>query len=646
MIQKMSKLRLVGQRTILPNVLDTIYRFGKMHIEKVTYPTIDMQSNRSFALNEMTLSDEELREFAELENLSERVTELIRELSRIPEVQRKMATLSVEEEVGSAGIFAQKNVDQLRAVVNKIEEQKDDLYSRKLKMDEESSQMLGFGKLVETFASLMEDAHDIASLEIVGFMVDKNKRGAIDLLKEKLHHEIADEYEIFTSNLDRRSIACIIAANRDRMTKVRGIFSAEGIQELSLPDEYADKSLKEILGLLQEKKGDLPKERKDVESEINVLGLKNINRLKKLKIQIQDRIAYFGEVPKFAETKFTFIMHGWLPTDDLVEFKRVISEAYQTAVIVEEEDIVHEDKKNVPVTLQNRAYVRPFETIMGFFEPPAYGTIDPTCFLAIFFPIIFGMILGDIFYGLLLLAPAVWLWRSKKFNKVLNDVGFIFMICACSTILFGLLYGEVLGNLGHLFGLTPVVDREHGIKASLVMAVGFGFVHILLSFVLRGVTAYREHNKINKHVTESIGFILLILSVAGLGLSGAGIISKSLMNPILILLVVSIGMIIATGGLIAAIEIPGTLGNILSYARIMAIGLSSVILAVVANKIAKTMPNVAVGVGLAFLLHTINFALGIFGPTIHGLRLHVVESFQKFAKFEGRTYQPFKRGGK
>ncbi len=69
MIQKMSKLRLVGQRTILPNVLDTIYRFGKMHIDKVTYPTIDMQSNSSFALNEMSLNDEELRELAELENL-------------------------------------------------------------------------------------------------------------------------------------------------------------------------------------------------------------------------------------------------------------------------------------------------------------------------------------------------------------------------------------------------------------------------------------------------------------------------------------------------------------------------------------------------------------------------------------------------
>ncbi len=558
-----------------------------------------------------------------------------------------MSTLPAAEEIESSGIFAQKNIEQLRSVVNKIEEQKDELYSRKSRIDEESGQMLGFGKLVETFASLMETAHDIATLEIVGFVVDKNKRGAIDLLKDKLHHEIADEYEIFTSNLDRRTIACIIAANRRKMTKIRGIFSTEGIQELSLPEEYADKSLKEVLGLLQEKKDDLPKEKSDVEAEINALGLKNINRLKKLTVQIQDRIAYFGEVPKFAETKFTFIMLGWLPTDALAELKRVISEAYQTSVIVEEEEIADDEKKNIPVTLQNRAYVKPFETIMGFFDPPAYGTIDPTSFLAIFFPIIFGMILGDIFYGLLLLAPAIWLWKSKRFTNVLHDIGFIFMVCATSTILFGLLYGEFLGDVGHLkLGMTPFVNRESGIKSSLAMAVGFGFVHITLSFVLRGIGAYREHNCINKHVMESVGFILLVVSVAAAALSGAGIIAKSLMTPILVVLACSIVMIIATGGLVAAIEIPGTLGNILSYARIMAIGLSSVILALVANKIAKTMPNMAAGIAIAFVLHTINFALGIFGPTIHGLRLHVVESFQKFAKFEGRPYEPFKRGGK
>lgn len=642
MIRKMSKVRLVGQRAILPNVLDEIYRYGKMHIEKVTYPTLDMQTNRSFALKEMALGDDEMKEMAELENLLGRVEELLKELGQIPDVRRKLVSLP-SAEVDSTGAFAQKRIDQIRAVVNKIEEQKEELYSSKFKAEGETEHLLGFGNLIETFASLMEQSHDISNLEIVGFTVDKSKKAAIELLKEKLHSEIADEYEIFTSNLDRRNLACMIATNRKNMLKIRGIFAAEGIQEISLPEEFTDKSLKEIRAILQDKSEDMPTAKKEVDTQIKEFGLKNIERLKKIKCQLQDRVAFFGEVPKFAETKFTFIMHGWLPSENLPKFKEMMQESYKSAVVVDEEDIEHEDKKNIPVTLQNRALVRPFERIMAFFDPPAYGTIDPTCFLAIFFPMIFGMILGDIFYGLLLLIPTLWLWRTKKLSAAARDISYVFMICAISTILFGIFYGEFMGNLGHVLGLTPVVNREHGITASLAMAVGFGAFHILLSFVLKGVGAYREHHSINKHVVEAASFVLLILATVAVAMSGFGILPKYLMNPALGILGISVVMIVVSGGLVGGIEIFGTMGNILSYARIMAIGLASVIMAVVANKMATDIPNVAVGVFLAIMLHSINLVLGVFGPTIHGLRLHVVESFQKFAKFEGRAYKPFKR---
>jgi V/A-type H+-transporting ATPase subunit I len=644
-IQKMSKIRVVGPRTILPNVLDTIYRFGKMQIDKVTYPTLEVETLRSFALKEMSLSDNELKEFAGLESLSDRVDELIKSLSKIPEVQRQLSTSPTEEHEVS-GIVAQKGIDQLNAIVNKIEEQKEELYAHKLRMDEETGHLIGFGKLIETFASMMEQSHDIDSLEVVGFTVDKGKKGAVDLLKDKLHQEIADDYEIFTASMDRRTLACIIAADRGNMFKVKKLFEMEGVQEAALPEEFEGKSLKEIRRLLAEKKAELPKAKDDVESQIRDLAVKNIDRLKKIKTNVQDRIAYFGEVPKFAETKFTFIMLGWLPKIDMPRFREVMAAAYESSVVIEEEAIAEGDKKNIPVTLKNPSFIRPFEVIMGFFDPPAYGTIDPTWFLALFFPLIFGMILGDIFYGLLIVLPGLWIWKKKVASRVLRDVGYIFMLCGISSVLWGVFYGEFLGNMGHLLKLTPVLNREHSLIPLLGLAVGFGVFHIVLSLVLKGVGAYREHHKINKHVVEAGSTILVILATVAAVLTGIGLLPSSLMNPTLFVLIVATVMVFVSGGLIGGIEIFGTLGNILSYARIMAIGVSSVILAVVANKMAKGMPSLALGVLVAILLHAINLALGIFGPTIHGLRLHVVESFQKFAKFEGRSYQPFKRGGK
>jgi V/A-type H+-transporting ATPase subunit I len=644
MIQKMSKVRIIGPRAILPNVLDKIYRFGKLHIDKVTYPTLEMPTSRSFALKEMSLSNDELKELARLENVLGRVDGLLKSLSQIPEVQREMST-AVEEKVDSSKAFAQKGLEQLEAVINKIEQQKEELYSRKLRMDEETGQIMGFGKLIESFASIMEQAHDIDSLEIVGFTVDKNKKGVIDLLKEKLHDGIADDYEIFTSNMDRRTLVCIIATSGKNMLKIKGLFADEGVQELDLPEEFADKSLKEIRDILKEKKTCLPEVKTEIENEIKEFGLKNINRLKKLKLQIEDRIAYFGEVPKFAETKFTFIMRGWLPKKDVPEFKDFMKEACGPSVVIEEEAIAEEEKKNIPVTLRNPAFIRPFETIMGFFDPPAYGTIDPTWVLAIFFPLIFGMILGDIFYGLLIVAPGFWLWREKTVSRGVRDIGYIFMLCGISTILWGIFFGEFLGDKGHLLHLTPVINREHGIVAPLALALGFGVVHIVLSLIFKGIGAYKEHHKINKHVLE-VGFtILLILAVVTVAITKAGLLPESIVDPTIIVLGIAFVMVWVTGGLLGGMEIFGVLGNILSYARIMAIGLSSVILAMVANKIATGSPSLVFGVTIAIVLHVINLILGIFGPTVHGLRLHFVESFQKFVKFEGRSYKPFKRGG-
>jgi V/A-type H+-transporting ATPase subunit I len=89
-------------------------------------------------------------------------------------------------------------------------------------------------------------------------------------------------------------------------------------------------------------------------------------------------------------------------------------------------------------------------------------------------------------------------------------------------------------------------------------------------------------------------------------------------------------VLVVTEGLLGPIEFLAALGNVLSYARIMALGTASVMLAVVANRMAGAVGSVAVGVLFALLFHLVNFALGVFGPTVHALRLHYVEFFGKF----------------
>jgi V/A-type H+-transporting ATPase subunit I len=100
-------------------------------------------------------------------------------------------------------------------------------------------------------------------------------------------------------------------------------------------------------------------------------------------------------------------------------------------------------------------------------------------------------------------------------------------------------------------------------------------------------------------------------------------------------------VLIALEGAIAPIEFLAALGNVLSYARVMALGMASVMLAVVANRMGGAVGSAVVGFLFALLFHLVNFAIGIFGPTVHALRLHYVEFFGKFYSPGGMTYKPF-----
>jgi V/A-type H+-transporting ATPase subunit I len=121
------------------------------------------------------------------------------------------------------------------------------------------------------------------------------------------------------------------------------------------------------------------------------------------------------------------------------------------------------------------------------------------------------------------------------------------------------------------------------------------------------------------------------------------VLPRAFFSPAVIGLLIAFPVLIVLEGLVAMIELLTTLGNMLSYARIMALGVASVMLAVVANRMVGALGSVAVGVVFALLFHLMNFALAMFGPTIHALRLHYVEFFGKFYSPGGVRYQPLGR---
>jgi V/A-type H+-transporting ATPase subunit I len=298
--------------------------------------------------------------------------------------------------------------------------------------------------------------------------------------------------------------------------------------------------------------------------------------------------------------------------------------------------------EDAPVVLANPRLLRPFEVVIRMLPLPKYGTIDPTPFVAVFFPAFFGLIMGDIGYGALLAILAVTVRSRSRPNTLLRSVAEIAGVCALFAIAAGVLYGEFFGDLGRRWlGLQPLVfDREHALVPFLLLAIAVGTVHVLLGLVLGLVANVRRHPRVA--IGHGVSALMVVLIIVAL-LAALQVLPGGFFTPAVIAILVAFPVLIIVEGIVAPIELLSTLGNILSYARIMALGVASVMLAVVANEMAGALGSAAVGVMFALLFHLVNFAIGLFSPAIHALRLHYVEFFGKFYSPGGVRYQPFGR---
>jgi V/A-type H+-transporting ATPase subunit I len=207
------------------------------------------------------------------------------------------------------------------------------------------------------------------------------------------------------------------------------------------------------------------------------------------------------------------------------------------------------------------------------------------------------------------------------------------------TVVFGLLYGELFGDLGaRWFGMRALwFDRQEAVLGFLVLAIALGLVHLLLGLVIAAVSRWRGHRR------EAIGrgltaVMLVLVAVALLALFEQ--LPGVLLTPAVIALLVALPLVIVLEGITALFDFMTILGHVMSYARVMALGTASVMLAVVANQMHGAFGSAAIGIAFALVFHLVNFAITLFSPTIHVMRLHYVEFFGTFFEPGGGPYRP------
>jgi V/A-type H+-transporting ATPase subunit I len=386
-----------------------------------------------------------------------------------------------------------------------------------------------------------------------------------------------------------------------------------------------------------------------VNEELAELSRNWYPKLSVLKEVLEDRNEELSVFTKFGQTDYTFVMIGWVPKKQLANTKNALKEAFEGRVIVNDLEVSREENYNAPACYDNPRLVKPFESLSGLIGTPRHGEIEPTLLLALFFPFFFGLMVGDIGYGICILVFALvvrWFYgrRSHTIKQLMN----ILIICSIPTIFFGYLYGEFFGNLGQTMGwIQPVtiagttLNRIDIIVPLILFTVAIGVFHVFFGLSLGVVNARRRGNQ--KLVCTRVGMGLVLASIIVILLAIVAVVPSILVAPGILMLVIGLPLILYGGGIAGAVEVISTFTNVLSYARLMAIGMASVVLALVANEMGGSLGIVAIGVLIAVLLHGLNVVLCMFSPSIQALRLHIVEFYSKFYEGGGRPYDPFKR---
>ncbi|MBD3306125.1 hypothetical protein GF339_07040 [candidate division KSB3 bacterium] len=637
MITKMSKMELIGPKASLHAVLDCLQEIGALHIEAV--PLGEEEGKvllHRFHINETLEREKDL-----LEHLLTQVEEIFR-LHPSTSKDRAISPDPDEREQ-----FSRLSFEDIHFRMTRLSTRLKSLVRRRRNIEDDLAVARRYAKLVDRFLPVIGELDAQTDCEYIGITIPTKEKQVLESLKVKLAQLVGDEeHKFFSADFEDGQTVALIGFCQHYAFEVKDLLWHEGISELRVPAEFESLPLHETIQALHQNLEELPAELEEIAQDIETLIAKNHAFLHLTRARCLNRLEHFKVFSKVAVTKYTFILHAWVPSTSVEGIRRLLAEQFAGAVMVHEIDVTGMEEADIPIHLENRPMVKPFELLLHFFPPPKYGTVDPSALIALFFPFFFGMILGDIAYGLVVGGIGLLLRYKSRADTTTRRASSIFLMAAFWTIVFGFLYGEFLGDLGNAFGLHalhPIFHREEAILPSFIMALSVGATHIVLGYILSMINSLKQRNthQLVEKIAELGGLFGLFFMIGSFA---------KLLSPLFFasgagLLVIALIVMIYFHNFLAPLEIVKTFGNILSYARIMAIGLSSVILATVANKFSGMVGNIVLGVMIAGLLHCLNIALGIFSPSIHSARLHYVEFFTKFYQAEGKRYLPFKKKG-
>ena len=484
------------------------------------------------------------------------------------------------------------------------------------------------------------------------------------------HSLQVEAYDVTIVGSDKDAVYLAVFCLKTEASEVEDALRAGGFAR---PSQATDK-------IPSEKKADLEKEIEKLnneiaekEGEIKALAgsredLKIVGDYFRMRA---DRYELLGTLP---QSPRTFVVSGYVPKKAVDAVQKAIGDAFDCVVDVE--DLKEEEEP--PVLLSNNAFSSSVEGVLESYGLPHKGEVDPTTIMSFFYVFFFGMMLSDAAYGAIIaIACFVVLKKYPRMSEGMHKSLKMFMFCGISTMVWGVLFGGYFGNIvdivsGTFFGKTVTIPALWFVPLNdpmrlLVYSLAFGVIHLFVGLGIKGYSLLKD-GKVMDFFCDVvlwyaflIGLLLMLIPTdIFASIAQAKITFPPALNMLAKALAIIgvVGLVLMSGrenknpalrialGAYDVYNITGWLSDVLSYSRLLALGLATGVIASVVNQMGSMFGKGIVGVigfVIVFLVgHTLNLAINLLGAYVHTNRLQFVEFFGKFYEGGGKPFEPFK----
>ena len=370
----------------------------------------------------------------------------------------------------------------------------------------------------------------------------------------------------------------------------------------------------------------------------------------------RDKNKILGNILK---TDTTFYIEGWIPEESKGRVEKVLN-SYQCWQNIKQPD----EDEQYPILLNNNSFAQPFESITELYSLPSSSNIDPTAYMAPFYCLFFGLMLADVGYGLIMSIACFAVLKKFKLEGSIQKMLKMFFYCGISTALWGVMFGSWFGDavpaaakliFNSDFTIKPLwLNPMEEPMTLLVFSFIFGVVHLFVGMAINAYMLLRDGKPWD--AVFDIGFWYGFIIGIALMLFGNSIIPGSGQIGTWMTIIFALGLILTQGraksgiinklvsGVLSLYNITGYLSDILSYSRLLALGLAtgvvSSVVSILGSMGGRNIFGILMFVIVLFIGHVFNFAINALGAFVHAARLQYVEFFGKFYEGGGEAFNP------